>query len=95
MRTLTLNIYSIDDPEMQAFLAAEPAANYFTDFGAYLTERCQARGPTALLPGPVAASAGFVWQHACPWPSSSAALETKKHTREIAASSCRRALVGQ
>ncbi len=44
VRTLTLNIYSIDDPEMQAFLAAEPAANYFTDFGAYLTERCQARG---------------------------------------------------
>ncbi len=50
VRTLTLNIYSIDDPEMQAFLAAEPAANYFTDFGAYLTERCQARGPTPCLP---------------------------------------------
>jgi hypothetical protein len=43
IRTLTLNIYSIDDPEMQAFLAAEPASHYFTDLGAYLTERCQAR----------------------------------------------------
>ncbi len=49
IRTLTLNIYSIDDPEMQAFLAAEPASHYFTDFGAYLTERCQARLQSLVL----------------------------------------------
>ena len=38
-----MNIYSIDDPEMQAFLAAEPAAQYFTDLGDYMMQRCQAR----------------------------------------------------
>ena len=41
VRALTLNLYSIDEEEMQAFLASEYAGHYFTDLGAYITERCQ------------------------------------------------------
>ncbi len=41
MRTLTLNLYAIDEPEVQAFLAGPAAAPYFTDLGAYVTDRCQ------------------------------------------------------
>lgn len=41
VRTLTLNLYAIDEPEVQAFLAGPAAAPYFTDLGAYVTDRCQ------------------------------------------------------
>jgi hypothetical protein len=41
VRTLTLNLYAIEAPGVQAFLAGPQAAAYFTDLGAYMTERCQ------------------------------------------------------
>jgi hypothetical protein len=41
VRTLTLNLYAIESPEVQAFLAGPQSAAYFTDLGAYMTERCQ------------------------------------------------------
>jgi hypothetical protein len=41
VRTLTLNLYALEAPGVQAFLAGPQAAPYFTDLGAYMTERCQ------------------------------------------------------
>ena len=73
VRTLTLNIYSIDDPEMQAFLAAEPASHYFTDFGAYLTERCQACKPF-LTPWRASSTASVSACHPSPCIAASASL---------------------
>ena len=41
VRTLTLNLYALEAPGVQAFLAGPQAAPYFTDLGVYMTERCQ------------------------------------------------------
>lgn len=41
VRTLTLNLYALAAPGVQAFLAGPQAAPYFTDLGVYMTERCQ------------------------------------------------------
>eukprot|EP00210_Caulerpa_lentillifera_P005557 g5316.t1 len=42
VRTLTLNIYSVDDEEIQAFIVSKPASNYFTELALYAAEQCQA-----------------------------------------------------
>ena len=42
VRTLTLNTYAIEAPAVQAYLAG-PAASYFSDLGAHMTDRCQVR----------------------------------------------------
>ena len=40
VRTLTLNMYAIEAPGVQAYLAGS-AASYFSDLGAHMTDRCQ------------------------------------------------------
>lgn len=40
VRTLTLNMYAIEAPAVQAHLAG-PASAYFSDLGAHMTDRCQ------------------------------------------------------
>ena len=47
VRTLTLNIYSIPDAAVQAFVHSVPAANYFTELSIFVAEQCQVRGPPA------------------------------------------------
>lgn len=49
VRTLTLNLYGIEAPEVQAFLAGPQAAPYFTDLGVYMTERCQVGACSSVL----------------------------------------------
>lgn len=44
VRTLTLNVYALGSAEVQAFLAAEPSASYFTQLGAYMAESCKVLG---------------------------------------------------
>lgn len=39
---MTLNIYSVDDAEVQAFIVSKPASNYFTELALYAAEQCQA-----------------------------------------------------
>lgn len=39
---MTLNIYSVDDEEVQAFIVSKPASNYFTELALYAAEQCQA-----------------------------------------------------
>ena len=41
VRTLTLNVYAVEEAGLQAFLAGPAAAPYFSDLGAYMTDRCQ------------------------------------------------------
>ncbi|KAI8470983.1 MAG: hypothetical protein J3K34DRAFT_520884 [Monoraphidium minutum] len=58
VRTVTLNIFSVDDPAIHAFVAAPPASNYFGAVAAYLAEQvalldrrmaaAEAGGPQAL-----------------------------------------------
>ena len=41
VRTLTLNVYSIPDPDVQAFVVSPPASNYFTELAIYIADQCQ------------------------------------------------------
>ena len=43
VRTLTLNVYSIRDPAVQAFVVSKPASNYFNELAIFVAEQCQAR----------------------------------------------------
>ncbi|KAK9825468.1 hypothetical protein WJX81_005951 [Elliptochloris bilobata] len=42
VRTLTLNVYQIGDPAVQAFVVSQPASNYFTELAIFIAEQCQA-----------------------------------------------------
>ena len=44
VKTLTLNVYAIRTPAVQAFVASRPAAAYFTELATYVAEQCQVRG---------------------------------------------------
>jgi len=39
VRTLTLNVYSVQDPYIQAYVSAPPASLYFTDVAKYMAEQ--------------------------------------------------------
>ncbi len=41
VRTLTLNVYSIRDPSVQAFIVSKPASNYFNELAIFVAEQCQ------------------------------------------------------
>ena len=41
VRTLTLNMYALGSPEVQTYLAAEPATHYFSHLGASMAESCK------------------------------------------------------
>jgi len=41
VRTITLNVYSVDDPAIRAFVSAAPSSRYFSDVAAYLAEQVQ------------------------------------------------------
>lgn len=41
VRTLTLNVYSIRDPAVQAFVISKPASNYFNELAIFIAEQCQ------------------------------------------------------
>jgi protein CLEC16A len=41
VRTLTLKVYSVPDPDIQAFVTAPPASHYFTEVAHYLAEQVQ------------------------------------------------------
>ena len=41
VRTLTLNVYSIRDPAVQAFIISKPASNYFNELAIFVAEQCQ------------------------------------------------------
>ena len=42
-RTITLNVFSVDDAAIRGFVASPPAAGYFSDVAAYLAEQVQVR----------------------------------------------------
>ena len=44
MRTLTLNVYAVDCPRLQRYLAVGPAGDFFGMLGSLMTESCQVRG---------------------------------------------------
>ena len=41
VRTLTLNVYSIDDAAIRQFLVSTPASNYFNELSIVIAEQCQ------------------------------------------------------
>lgn len=43
VRTLTLNVYGIDDEAVQGFLISQPASNYFNELAIVIAEQCQVR----------------------------------------------------
>ncbi len=47
VRTLTLNVYTIRDPAVQAFVVSKPASNYFNELAIFVAEQCEVR---ACLP---------------------------------------------
>lgn len=47
VRTLTLNVYSIKDPAVQAFVVSKPASNYFNELAIFVAEQCQVH-PSSL-----------------------------------------------
>lgn len=44
VRTLTLNVYSVRDPDIVNFVTSQPAAQYFSEVAHYLAEQVQVRG---------------------------------------------------
>jgi protein CLEC16A len=44
VRTLTLNVYSVDDPRIQAYVTSPGAAGYFLEVAAYLGQQVQVGG---------------------------------------------------
>lgn len=52
VRTLTLNVYSVPDPGIQAFVSAAPAAAYFSDVADYMARQFEvSRGPAVAAAG--------------------------------------------
>ena len=45
VRTLTLNIYGIKDPAVQAFVVSQPASNYFNELAILIAEQSQVWPP--------------------------------------------------
>jgi len=43
VRSLTLNVYGIEDGAVQEFVCSLPASSYFTELAIGMTEQCQAR----------------------------------------------------
>lgn len=43
VRTLTLNVYTIRDPAVQAFVISKPASNYFNELAIFVAEQCEVR----------------------------------------------------
>ena len=43
VKTLTLNVYAIPLPAVHEFVTARPAAAYFVELAAYVTEQCRVR----------------------------------------------------
>jgi hypothetical protein len=43
VRTITLNVFSVDDAGIRAFVASAPHSQYFGEIGAYLAEQVQVR----------------------------------------------------
>ncbi len=41
MRSLTLNVYGIEDAAVQDFVCSQPASNYFAELAIGMTEQCQ------------------------------------------------------
>ena len=50
VRTLTLNVYSIKDPAVQAFVVSKPASNYFNELAIFVAEQCQVRLSPMISP---------------------------------------------
>lgn len=50
VRTLTLNVYSVPDPDIIAFVTSPPACQYFADMAQYLAEQVQVGGANPSLP---------------------------------------------
>jgi hypothetical protein len=49
VRTLTLNVYSVPDPDIISFVTSPPAAHYFAEVAHYLAEQVQVRpGPCCV-----------------------------------------------
>lgn len=44
VRTLTLNVYSVPDPDIIAYVTSPPACQYFADMAQYLAEQVQVGG---------------------------------------------------
>lgn len=49
VRTLTLNVYSVNDPDIHNYITSPPASNYFTEVAHYLAEQVQVRGVSAVV----------------------------------------------
>lgn len=43
VRTLTLNVFSVPDPDIISFVSAPPACQYFSDVAHYLADQVQVR----------------------------------------------------
>jgi hypothetical protein len=41
VRTLTLHVYSVGDPDIQTFVTSAPASSYFSEVAMYLAEQIQ------------------------------------------------------
>ena len=41
VRSLTLNVYGIEDAAVQDFVCSQPASNYFAELAIGMTEQCQ------------------------------------------------------
>ena len=48
VRTLTLNVYSVDDAGIQSFVTSPPASNYFLDMARYMADQVQVRASVGL-----------------------------------------------
>jgi hypothetical protein len=55
VRTLTLNVFSVPDPDIISFVSAPPACQYFSDVAHYLADQVQVRrwGAVGILGGGV------------------------------------------
>lgn len=42
VRTITLNVFSVDDPAIQSFISSPPSSAYFSDVASYLADQIQA-----------------------------------------------------
>ena len=51
MRSFTLNLYAVDSPALQSYLADGPAERFFSVLGSLMTESCQVR-ETVRFAGP-------------------------------------------
>ena len=71
VRTLTLNVYSIRDPAVQAFVVSKPASNYFNELAIFVAEQCQVGSApwlmklrlSSILRCPKARALPGTWEH--------------------------------